>query len=74
MTYIETVPTTRLRIAELARSRQIGVRELARRSNISYRIIQAAWHSRGNPTVETLARIAEALAVEITELFDPAEV
>lgn len=63
----------KLRLAEVARSKEISIRELGRLSNVSYRIVQAAWHNKGNPTIETLTRFAEALEVDVVDLFEAGE-
>lgn len=43
--------------------------QLAERSGLSYKFIGEIERGRGNPTVETLARLAEALGVGIAALF-----
>jgi transcriptional regulator with XRE-family HTH domain len=48
---------------------QLTQEELAERSGLSYKFIGEIERGRGNPTVETLARLAEALGVGIATLF-----
>lgn len=43
--------------------------QLAERSGLSYKFIGEIERGRGNPTVETLSRLADALGVGIAMLF-----
>jgi Predicted transcriptional regulators len=56
-----------LRIKEVAKEKDISINELADKLGIS----RVTLHSQmnGNPTVETLQKIADVLEVEISELF-----
>lgn len=57
-----------LRIIEHCKYQGITLQELADKIGVA-RSTLANTLSKGNPTVETLSKIAEALGVEITELF-----
>lgn len=57
-----------LRIAELLEERGIRKAELARRAGLTQSNLNAAINN-GNPTLETLERIAMALGVEVHELL-----
>lgn len=46
----------------------LEVREVARRMGISH--VTLSRHINGNPTVEILTRISNAIGCDITELFD----
>ncbi|TFD95524.1 XRE family transcriptional regulator [Dysgonomonas capnocytophagoides] len=58
-----------LRIKEIAKSKGYKLSEVADKLNIG----RSAFHqmTTGNPTVETLEKIASALNVEVWELFTP---
>lgn len=43
--------------------------QLAERSGLSYKFIGEIERGRGNPTVDTLARLAQALNVSLSALF-----
>ena len=57
-----------LRIAEILAERGIRKAELARRAGLTQSNLNAAINN-GNPTLETLERIAKALGVEVHELL-----
>lgn len=56
-----------LRIKELIKERGLSVQEVADRMGISR--VGLSQHINGNPSVEVVGRIAEALGVEMWELF-----
>ena len=56
-----------LRIKELIKEKGLSVQELADRMGISR--VGLSQHINGNPSVEVVGRIAEALGVEMWELF-----
>lgn len=58
-----------LRIAEILRSKGITQKDLAERMGISRVGLSKAIN--GNTTITTLRKIAEALNVEVSELFAP---
>ena len=61
-----------MRIKELLREKGITAKELAARINLSEGALSQSLN--GNPTLQTLNRIAAALGVEVSELFTaPAE-
>ena len=57
-----------LRIKEVIKERGLSVYEVAERMNISR--VGLSQHINGNPSVEVLERIANALNVEVWELFE----
>lgn len=57
------------RIKELCKERGISMKDLS--SKIGITDIGLRQSLRGNPTVGTLEKIAEALGVEVYELFAP---
>jgi len=59
------------RIKELCKEKGILVKELAQKIGITD--IGLRQSLNGNPTIGTLEKIAEALDVEVTELFKPAD-
>lgn len=59
------------RIKDLCKEKGILVKELAQKIGITD--IGLRQSLNGNPTIGTLEKIAEALDVEVTELFKPAD-
>lgn len=60
-----------LKVKEIATARGITLQELARRLGISY---QSLYESiNGNPSLKRLTEIANALGVDVPELFAPIE-
>lgn len=57
-----------LRIKEVIKAKGTSVQDLAEKMGISR--VGLSQHINGNPSVEVLERIAEALNVEVPELFD----
>ena len=55
-----------LRIKEVIKDKGLSVQELAEKMGIS----RVGLHINGNPSVEVLDRIASALGVPVTELFE----
>ena len=49
--------------------RQLTQEQLAERSGLSYKFIGEIERGRGNPTVDTVARLANALNLAIADLF-----
>lgn len=60
---------SRFRILELCKERGITQKDLA--AQIGMTPVGLAKAAGGNPTVDTLEKIAEALGVPVTELFVP---
>ena len=57
-----------LRVKEICTQKGITLQELAKRLNITY---QSLYESvSGNPSLKRLTAIAEALGVEVSELFE----
>lgn len=57
----------RLRIKEVIKDKGLSVQEVADRMGITR--VGLSQHINGNPSVEVVGRIAEALGVEMWELF-----
>ena len=57
-----------LRIKEICKEQGITLQELSNRLNINYQSLHAVM--TGNPTVETLQKMAATLNVSILELFE----
>ena len=57
-----------LRIKEVIKDKGLSVQELAEKMGISRVVLSQ--HINGNPSVEVLDRIASALGVPVTELFE----
>lgn len=58
-----------LRITEHCKSQGITLQELADKMGVA-RSTLANTLSKGNPTIETLSKIADALGVTVTDLFE----
>lgn len=48
----------------------LTIRELERISNVSRSEINRIENGKGNPTLRTMCKLAEALKTEVTELFE----
>jgi transcriptional regulator with XRE-family HTH domain len=59
----------KLRVLEICKQRKISQKELAEQINMSAVGLSKAIN--GNPTKDTLEKIATALGVPVTELFEP---
>ena len=58
-----------LRITEHCKMQGITLQELADKMGVA-RSTLANTLSKGNPTIETLSKIADSLGVEVTDLFE----
>jgi transcriptional regulator with XRE-family HTH domain len=58
------------RLREWRRLRRLTQEALAERAGLSYKFIGEIERGRGNPTIDTLARLAEALDIDVTDLLD----
>lgn len=58
------------RVCELRKARSMTQRELARRMRVPRTYISKIERSKAVPTLTSLERIAEALSVKLTDLFD----
>lgn len=58
-----------LRIKEVAKQKGLTLTEVAQRMGISK--VSLSNSINGNPTIETLSKIAEILGIHITDLFEP---
>ncbi|MBS5979984.1 MAG: helix-turn-helix transcriptional regulator [Dysgonomonas mossii] len=61
-----------LRINEILEEKGISIAELGRRINKSRSTMHATLE-KGNPQYSTLVEIADAIGVDVTELFDPTQ-
>ena len=61
----------RLRVKELAQERGIGMNKLSRLADVHYKTIQTIWRDPYHGVnTKTLERIAKALNVPMSELFE----
>lgn len=60
------------RVRALRRGRRWTQEQLAERAGLSYKFVGEIERGRGNPTIETLARLAQALGVDTGQLFPQA--
>ncbi|HXH05619.1 MAG TPA: helix-turn-helix domain-containing protein [Vicinamibacterales bacterium] len=58
------------RLREWRRLRRLTQEALAERAGLSYKFIGEIERGRGNPTIDTLARLADALGIDVTDLLD----
>ena len=61
------------RIKELLKERGITISSLAEQIGTTQTSLSRALGENGNPTFDTLSKIANALGVSVSELFDPAK-
>lgn len=57
------------RLKECRRSRRFTQEQLAERAGLSYKFIGEVERGLANPTVDTLTRLAEALDLDVADLF-----
>jgi len=61
----------RLRVRELAEARGIGLSKLSRIADVNYKTVQTIWRDPFHGVnTKTLERIAKALGVPMSELFE----
>ena len=61
----------RLRVRELAEARGIGLSKLSRIADVNYKTVQTIWRDPYHGVnTKTLERIAKALNVPMSELFE----
>ena len=61
----------RLRVRELAEERGISLTRLSRLADVNYKTVRAVWHDpEQGINTKTLERIATALGVPMSELFE----
>lgn len=61
----------RLRVRELAEARGIGLSKLSRIADVNYKTVQTIWRDPYHGVnTKTLERIAKALDVSMSELFE----
>jgi DNA-binding Xre family transcriptional regulator len=61
----------RLKIREIAEAKKINMSKLSRMADLNYNTIRAIWdNDQKDVTVSTLEKIAKALKVEVSELFE----
>ena len=58
-----------LKVKELLKSKGLTAKELAERLGVTDIALRASL--KGNPTIGTLERVADALGVSVAELFEP---
>ena len=58
------------RIKELLKERGLTLSQLSDKVSMKSANLSTALSEKGNPTIDTLERIASALNVPVTELFD----
>lgn len=65
----------RLRVKEVAQKKGIGMNKLARRADLSIITVRRLWRDDPDydPSLSTLQKIAEVLAVQVQELLVPLE-
>jgi DNA-binding Xre family transcriptional regulator len=65
---------TRLRVKEVAESKNFNMSSLSRASNISFNTIKRLWtHPYEGAKIDTLLKIARVLDVQVTELIEELE-
>ena len=65
----------RLKVRELAEERGISLTRLSRLADVNYKTVHAIWHDPYHGiNTKTLERIAEALGVSISDLFEDTKI
>lgn len=57
------------KLKEWRKIRRLTQEQLAERAGLSYKFIGEIERGRGNPTIDTLSNLSQALALDITDLF-----
>ena len=61
----------RLKVSEIAESRNINMAQLSRRSDVAYNTIRAIWDNENRDvSISILDRIARALKVQVSDLYE----
>ena len=61
----------KLKIREVAQAKGITMAKLSRRADLGYNTVVSAWNNPDRDiTVSTLVKLAAALKVEVTDLFE----
>ncbi|MFL5626445.1 MAG: helix-turn-helix domain-containing protein [Ktedonobacteraceae bacterium] len=61
----------RLRVKEVAQSKNVGMTKLSRMTELNYKTIYAVWHNpQHDVSLNTLDKIAKALEVPVTDLIE----
>lgn len=59
----------KLRVKEISKNKKLSISDLAAKLEVTRETLSRQIAENGNPTIETLEKIARALEVPITELF-----
>lgn len=59
----------KLRVKEISKNKKLSISDLAAKLEVTRETLSRQIAENGNPTIETLEKIASALEVPITELF-----
>ena len=62
-----------LRVNEICKEKGMTLKDLAKKLGVTYQSLYANLKETGNPTLSKLKDIADALGVEVAELFAPGE-
>lgn len=62
-----------LRVNEICKEKGMTLKDLAKKLGVTYQSLYANLKETGNPTLSKLKEIADALGVEVVELFAPVE-
>lgn len=68
--FMQIKELTGLRIKELRRAKGMSQEMLAEKTGISSKYLSSIERGKENPTLETLIRLAEALSIELAEVFN----
>jgi DNA-binding Xre family transcriptional regulator len=68
-------PNPRFRVAEIAEEQGLNIHQLSQMARVSYSSVHKIWNNEAKDvTVSTLSKLAEALGVNVTDLFITDEV
>ena len=68
---LKDIINMKTKIKELCRERGLTISAIAEQIGMTQTSLSRALGDNGNPTLETLSKIADALSVDISELFTP---
>lgn len=73
MLFLKTTTMCDLRLKEILEEKNMTLTDLAEKTGIEKGNLSAISNNKKNPTIETLKKIAEALGVKLSDLFEKKE-
>lgn len=73
MLFLNTTAMSDLRLKEILEEKNMTLTDLSEKTGIEKGNLSAISNNKKNPTMETLKKIADALEINLVELFSPIE-